>query len=194
MRILLIDNYDSFTYNLAQYLGELGAAVDVRRNDALDLEGARKLNPDAIVLSPGPGHPGNRRDFGVCSDLLLKVSRDVPTLGICLGHQGIAHFYGGKVTRASNIMHGKVSMIEHKGGPLYDGIPSPFLAGRYHSLIVDPLSMPSGLEVTAHTNAGEVMGLRHRSFPIEGVQFHPESVLTPNGKVILANFIHGARR
>ena len=194
MKILLIDNYDSFTYNLAQYLGELGASVDVRRNDAIGLEDARRMDPDAIVLSPGPGHPSNRRDFGICSDLLLHLSSEVPTLGICLGHQGIAHFYGGRVTRAPSVMHGKVSQIEHEGTPLYDGVPSPFQAGRYHSLIVDSAAMPPELEITAKTSAGEVMGLRHRRLPIEGVQFHPESVLTPHGKVILANFLRVTRR
>ena len=194
MRLLLIDNYDSFTYNLAQYLGELSASVEVRRNDSLCLEDARKLDPEAIVLSPGPGHPGNRRDFGVCADLLLHLSPEVPTLGVCLGHQGIAQCYGGRVSRSLSIMHGKTSMVEHMGTPLYDGVPSPFQAGRYHSLIVDPDSMPPRLEVTAITKEGEVMGLRHRDHPIEGVQFHPESVLTPQGKTILANFLRTARR
>jgi anthranilate synthase/aminodeoxychorismate synthase-like glutamine amidotransferase len=190
----LIDNYDSFTYNLAQYLGELGASVDVKRNDALDLEGVRRLDPDAIVLSPGPGHPANRRDFGICTDILLQISPEIPTLGVCLGHQGIAHLYGGKVGRAPRPMHGKASMVQHDGGPLYDGVPSPFQAGRYHSLVVEKDAMPKELIVTASTAEGEVMGLRHRRLPIEGVQFHPESVLTPHGKPLLANFIRSARR
>jgi anthranilate synthase component II len=194
VRVLLIDNYDSFTYNLAQYLGELGASVDVKRNDALDLEGARRLDPDAIVLSPGPGHPANQRDFGICTDILLQISPEIPTLGVCLGHQGIAHLYGGKVGRAPRPMHGKVSMVQHDGGPLYDGVPSPFQAGRYHSLVVERDAMPKELIVTASTAEGEVMGLRHRRLPIEGVQFHPESVLTPHGKTLLANFIRSARR
>lgn len=194
MRLLLIDNYDSFTYNLAQYLGELGATVEVRRNDSIDLDEVRNIDPDAIVLSPGPGHPGNRRDFGICSDILGGVSPFVPTLGVCLGHQGIAQGYGGRVVRAQRIMHGKASMVEHDSSALFDGVPSPFLAGRYHSLIVEACSLPSELKVTAVTKEGEVMGIRHREHPIEGVQFHPESVLTPQGKSILANFLRSARR
>ena len=194
MRLLLIDNYDSFTYNLAQYLGELAATVEVRRNDSIDLDEVRNIDPDAIVLSPGPGHPGNRRDFGICSDILGGVSPFVPTLGVCLGHQGIAQCYGGRVVRAQRIMHGKASMVEHDSSALFDGVPSPFQAGRYHSLIVEACSLPSALKVTAVTKEGEVMGIRHREHPIEGVQFHPESVLTPQGKSILANFLHSARR
>ena len=194
MRLLLIDNYDSFTFNLAQYLGELGATVEVRRNDSIDLDEVRNIGPDAIVLSPGPGHPGNRRDFGICSDILGGVSPFVPTLGVCLGHQGIAQCYGGRVVRAQRIMHGKASMVEHDSSALFDGVPSPFQAGRYHSLIVEACSLPSALKVTAVTKAGEVMGIRHREHPIEGVQFHPESVLTPQGKSILANFLRSARR
>jgi len=194
MRLLLIDNYDSFTYNLAQYLGELGATVEVRRNDSIDLDEVRNIDPDAIVLSPGPGHPGNRRDFGICSDILGGVSPFVPTLGVCLGHQGIAQCYGGRVVRAQRIMHGKASMVEHDSSALFDGVPSPFQAGRYHSLIVEACSLPSALKVTAVTKEGEVMGIRHREHPIEGVQFHPESVLTPQGKSILANFLRSARR
>jgi len=194
MRLLLIDNYDSFTFNLAQYLGELGATVEVRRNDSIDLDEVRNIDPDAIVLSPGPGHPGNRRDFGICSDILGGVSPFVPTLGVCLGHQGIAQCYGGRVVRAQRIMHGKASMVEHDSSALFDGVPSPFQAGRYHSLIVEACSLPSELKVTAVTKEGEVMGIRHREHPIEGVQFHPESVLTPQGKSILANFLRSARR
>jgi len=194
MRLLLIDNYDSFTYNLAQYLGELGATVEVRRNDSIDLDEVRNIDPDAIVLSPGPGHPGNRRDFGICSDILGGVSPFVPTLGVCLGHQGIAQCYGGRVVRAQRIMHGKASMVEHDSSALFDGVPSPFQAGRYHSLIVEACSLPSALKVTAVTKEGEVMGIRHREHPIEGVQFHPESVLTPQGKSILANFLRSVRR
>ena len=194
MRLLLIDNYDSFTYNLAQYLGELGATVEVRRNDSIDLDEVRNIDPDAIVLSPGPGHPGNRRDFGICSDVLMEVSPSVPSLGVCLGHQGIAQCYGGRVVRAQRIMHGKASMVEHDSSALFDGVPSPFQAGRYHSLIVEACSLPSALKVTAVTKEGEVMGIRHREHPIEGVQFHPESVLTPQGKSILANFLRSARR
>jgi len=194
MRLLLIDNYDSFTYNLAQYLGELGATVEVRRNDSIDLDEVRNIDPEAIVLSPGPGHPGNRRDFGICSDVLMEVSPSVPSLGVCLGHQGIAQCYGGRVVRAQRIMHGKASMVEHDSSALFDGVPSPFQAGRYHSLIVEACSLPSALKVTAVTKEGEVMGIRHREHPIEGVQFHPESVLTPQGKSILANFLRSARR
>ncbi|MDD1770595.1 MAG: aminodeoxychorismate/anthranilate synthase component II [Methanomassiliicoccales archaeon] len=194
MKILLIDNYDSFTYNLYQQLGELGADVEVFRNDAIDLEGVRKMDPDALVLSPGPGHPAVPRDFGVCRGLLLELSPVVPTLGVCLGHQGIAHRFGARVVRAERIVHGKASMIHHDGSALFEGLEDPIEVGRYHSLIVDPDSVPSCLKVTARTSAGEIMGLRHTSFPIVGVQFHPESVLTPSGNAMMANFLRGVRR
>lgn len=189
MRLLVVDNYDSFVYNLYQHLGELGGDPLVVRNDALDLAGVEALEPAGIVISPGPGHPGNPRDFGVCREILLRLSPTVPTLGVCLGHQGIAHAYGGQVVRAKRLLHGKTSTIDHDGQGVFEGIPSPLVGGRYHSLIVDPATLPPDLAVTATTEAGEIMGVRHRRFPIEGLQFHPESVLTPHGKAILSNFI-----
>jgi anthranilate synthase/aminodeoxychorismate synthase-like glutamine amidotransferase len=192
MRILLIDNYDSFVYNLKQMMGELGPRIDVVRNDAVDIDGIRRLDPDAIVISPGPGHPGVRRDFGVCAQTLTDISPSVPTLGVCLGHQGIAHCYGGKVMRAVELMHGKTSVIEHDGEGVYSGLDGPLTVGRYHSLVVGQ-DLPGDLKVTARTTDGTVMGIRHRRYPIEGVQFHPESILTPKGKSILANFVSGAR-
>jgi anthranilate synthase/aminodeoxychorismate synthase-like glutamine amidotransferase len=193
MRLLLLDNYDSFVHNLGQYLGELGAEVSVVRNDALDLRGLERLDPDAIVISPGPGHPANPRDFGVCAEVLTTMSKHVPTLGVCLGHQGFAHAYGGKVRHAGTVMHGKASPIHHDGRTIFAGLESPLIAGRYHSLIVDA-HLPPELEVSATTAEGEVMAMRHRHYPIEGVQFHPESVLTPQGKNVLANFLRMSQR
>jgi len=193
MKLLLIDNYDSFVYNLYQCLSELGADVEVVRNDAIDMGGVLGLDPDAIVLSPGPGHPANPRDFGVCAEILMTMSREVPTLGVCLGHQGLAHVYGGKVGPARTVVHGKASRIMHDGRTIFQGLESPLVAGRYHSLIVDA-QLPPQLEVSAITPEGEVMAIRHRSYPIEGVQFHPESVLTPEGKSVLANFLQMCRR
>ncbi|MFA5311770.1 MAG: aminodeoxychorismate/anthranilate synthase component II [Methanomassiliicoccales archaeon] len=191
MRLLLLDNYDSFVYNLKQALGELGMDCTVVRNDAMDLGGIRKLDPDAIVVSPGPGHPLNERDFGICRDVLLEMSPKVPTLGVCLGHQGIAALYGSKITRCDVPVHGKMSQIEHNGEGLFEGLESPMLVGRYHSLVVRELS--PDLEATARTADGEIMAIRHRRYPIHGVQFHPESVLTPKGKDVLANFVRMAR-
>ena len=192
MRILLLDNYDSFVYNLKQYVGELGPTVSVIRNDAIDVAGILRFDPDAVIISPGPGHPAVKRDFGVCAEALMEISPTVPTLGVCLGHQGIAHFYGGSVTRAKEQMHGKTSSIEHDGKGVFAGLDGPLVVGRYHSLIVAQ-DLPECLKVTARTADGTIMGIRHRTYPIEGVQFHPESILTPNGKGILANFIAGAR-
>jgi anthranilate synthase component II len=192
-RILVLDNYDSFTYNLVQYLGELGAELEVRRNDALDLAGVRALRPEGIVISPGPGNPEDPRYFGVCADTLRTLSREVPTLGVCLGLQGFAHVYGGKVVPAPRLMHGKGCRVHHDGQGLLRGLPNPFEAGRYHSLIVDRASLPPDIVVTAWTAEGEVMGARHTRFPIEGVQFHPESILTPQGKDILRNFVQACR-
>jgi anthranilate synthase/aminodeoxychorismate synthase-like glutamine amidotransferase len=191
MRILLLDNYDSFVYNLKQYVGELGPEVTVLRNDAIDMDGIRRFDPDAIMISPGPGHPAVKRDFGVCSEALTDICQEVPTLGVCLGHQGIAHCYGGNVARAAELMHGKTSMIEHDGEGVFAGLDGPLSVGRYHSLVVR--DAPECLKVTARTADGIIMGIRHRKHPIEGVQFHPESILTPQGKSILANFIAGAR-
>lgn len=192
MRLLILDNYDSFVYNLRQGFEELGAECVVARNDALSTEDITRIDPDGIVISPGPGVPSERRDFGICGDVLMTLSHEIPTLGVCLGHQGIAHFYGGSVVKADRLVHGKTSLVDHDGSGLYDGLPDPFLAGRYHSFVVSP-RLPDALRVTATTTDGTVMGIRHRRFPIEGIQFHPESVLTPQGTRILANFMRGLR-
>lgn len=191
MKVLLLDNYDSFVYNLKQYVGELGPEVTVVRNDMVDAEGIRRFDPDAIMISPGPGHPAIKRDFGVCSEALTGICQEVPTLGVCLGHQGIAHCYGGKVAPAPEPMHGKTSAIIHDGEGVFAGLEGPMSVGRYHSLVVK--EAPDCLKVTARTAENIIMGVRHRKHPIEGVQFHPESILTPKGKCILANFIAGAR-
>ncbi len=193
MKILVIDNYDSFVYNLYQLLGELGAEPVVVRNDAISLKGVQAMAPDAIVLSPGPGHPGNARDFGVCADVLREVSPDTPTLGVCLGHQGVGAAYGGKVVHAARLLHGKSSRIRHDGRTIFEGIPNPFVGGRYHSLAIDPASVPADLEVSATADDGEIMAVRHLRHPVEGVQFHPESILTPDGPAILRNFLRRVR-
>ena len=192
--ILVIDNYDSFTFNLVQYLGELGTEVVVHRNDAITAKEAEALAPDAIVISPGPGNPEDPKYFGVCADLLTGLSRTTPTLGVCLGLQGFAHVYGGRVVRAPRILHGKASPVHHDGQTIFRGIPDPFLAARYHSLVVDEATLPTELVKTAWTAEGELMGARHRRHPIEGVQFHPESILTEHGKQLLRNFLETARR
>ncbi len=192
MRLLILDNYDSFVYNLHQGFEDLGAECMVARNDSLSLKDIERLDPDAIVISPGPGRPSYRRDFGICGEVLTTLSREVPTLGVCLGHQGIAHFYGGKVIGADRLVHGKTSLVNHDDGGLYDGLPNPFLAGRYHSFVVSP-DLPQDLQVTATTPEGTIMGIRHRRYPIEGVQFHPESILTPQGSRIMSNFLRGVR-
>ena len=184
--ILMIDNYDSFTYNLVQYLGELGAELEVRRNDAIDVAGVRAMAPQAIVISPGPCTP---KEAGVSVALLREMAGELPILGVCLGHQCVGEAFGGKVVRAGRLMHGKTSPILHDGRNIFAGLPSPFDAMRYHSLLVAADSIPSCLEVSARTAEGEVMGLRHRTFPIEGIQFHPESIGTPEGKRLLANFL-----
>jgi len=183
--IVVIDNYDSFTYNLVQYLGELGAAVRVFRNDGVTLDEIARLEPSHIVISPGPGDPTKG---GISNAVIREFHRTIPILGVCLGHQCIGYVFGGVVTRAPRLMHGKTSAIYHDGRGLFEGVPNPFEAGRYHSLIVkEPL--PDELRVTAFTKEGEVMGLRHKVFPLEGVQFHPESVLTKCGKTLLKNFL-----
>jgi len=194
MKVLIVDNYDSFVYNLYQAIGELGADPSVHRNDGITLEDARRLAPDAIVLSPGPGHPTNARDFGVCADILRDLSVSTPTLGVCLGHQGIATAYGGKVEHATRILHGKTSAVRHDGRTIFEGLPNPMTAGRYHSLAIVRESLPHVLEVSATADDGEVMAVRHRRHPVEGVQFHPESILTPEGPALLRNFLEGARR
>lgn len=190
MNVLVLDNYDSFVYNLSHALEDLGARCKVVRNDDIAAEEVRSLDPDAIIISPGPGVPGDPRDFGVCGEVLRTISRDIPTLGVCLGHQGIAHHYGGRVVRTAAV-HGKTSLVAHDGTGLYEGLPDPFTAGRYHSYVVSDL--PPELEVVSRTVDGAIMGIRHRRYPIEGVQFHPESVLTPLGPRILDNFLREVR-
>ena len=184
--VLLIDNYDSFTYNLVQGLGRLGAQVRVARNDRITQAEAERLRPDRLLLSPGPGSPA---DSGVSLDLIRAFTGRAPILGVCLGHQCIAEAFGGRVVPAPRLMHGKTSSVRHDGKGVFQGLPDPFVAMRYHSLIVDADAMPAELEITARTDAGEVMGLRHRRLPIEGVQFHPESYLTEEGLRILENFL-----
>jgi anthranilate synthase/aminodeoxychorismate synthase-like glutamine amidotransferase len=189
--ILMIDNYDSFTYNLVQYLGQLGAEVAVYRNDAIGLEEIQDLAPEAIFLSPGPCTP---EQAGISVDVVRRFSGTVPILGVCLGHQAIGHAFGAKVVRAGRLMHGKTSPILNDGRTLFKGLPNPFAAGRYHSLLVERESLPPCLEVSAETAEGEVMAVRHREYPVEGIQFHPESILTPQGKRILRNFLGGISR
>ena len=184
--LLLLDNYDSFTYNLAQYFGELGCEVIIKRNDEISLDEIAALAPRHICISPGPCTP---REAGISKDAVLRFGSEIPILGVCLGHQCIADAYGGKIVRASRVMHGKSSMIRHNGGPLFSDLTTPFEAGRYHSLIVERSSFPECLEITAESDDGEIMALRHREFPVQGVQFHPESVLTRNGHKILERFL-----
>jgi para-aminobenzoate synthetase component 2 len=183
-RILVIDNYDSFVFNLVQYLGQLGVDVDVRRNDEVTVEEARAY--DGILLSPGPGTP---EGAGVCMDIVRECAGEIPILGVCLGHQAIAAVYGGVVDRAPELLHGKTSLVEHRGEGVLAGLPEPFTATRYHSLAVRPDSVPDVLEVTGATESGVIMALRHREFAVEGVQFHPESVLTEGGHQLLANWL-----
>ena len=185
-KLLLIDNYDSFTYNLVQAFLVLGAEVDVHRNDAITVGEALAQNHTHLVISPGPGTP---RDAGVSMRMIEVFAGRIPIFGVCLGHQSLVEVFGGKVVRASRLMHGKVSPVAHDGKGVFNGMPEPFQAGRYHSLIAEPSSMPDVLEVTARTAEGEIMGVRHKSLPIEGVQFHPESVLTPEGPVLMGNFL-----
>ena len=189
--IVVIDNYDSFTYNLVQYLGELGAEVDVRRNDTLSVADAAALKPERIMISPGPCTPN---EAGICLDLIKTLGGKLPILGVCLGHQAIGEAYGGEVVRAERVMHGKTSQVRHDGTGIFAGLPSPMEVMRYHSLIVERNSIPESLEITAKTWQDEIMGVRHKSFagtktPVEGVQFHPESILTPMGSEILRNFM-----
>jgi anthranilate synthase/aminodeoxychorismate synthase-like glutamine amidotransferase len=185
MSVLLIDNYDSFTFNLYQALGELGATVNVRYNDQVRAEDLERAT--AIVISPGPGNPDSA---GQTLEIIRGQHGRLPMLGVCLGHQAIGQAFGGKVIRAPRLMHGKTSRIYHDGRGLYEGLPNPFEVGRYHSLIVDEASLPAELEITSYTNEGEIMGVRHRELPIEGVQFHPESILTPQGPRLLQNFLN----
>lgn len=184
--ILMIDNYDSFTFNIVQYLGQMGEDVQVYRNDKITLDAIRRLKPQAIFLSPGPCTP---IEAGITVDVIREFYTSIPLMGICLGHQSIGFAFGGEVSRAARIMHGKVSPVRHDGKTIFAGLPNPFTAGRYHSLLVRPENLPDCLEVSAETEEGEIMGLRHKEYPVEGIQFHPESVLTPQGKRILRNFL-----
>ncbi len=184
--ILMIDNYDSFTFNLVQYLGEMGEDIKVYRNDKVSVEEIAQMSPEHIVISPGPCTPN---EAGISLELIEKLGGKIPILGVCLGHQAIGQAYGGKVIRAQNLMHGKTSKIHHDGKTIYEGIPSPFTATRYHSLIVEKETLPDCLEITAWTEQGEIMGLRHKELLVEGVQFHPESILTEHGKKLLRNFL-----
>lgn len=184
--LLVIDNYDSFTYNLVQYFGELGADPVVKRNDVITPEEVEKLRPGRIVISPGPGTPA---DAGISMEVIRRMGTTTPILGVCLGHQCLAEVFGGKVVRAERLMHGKTSPIRHQGKGVFAGLPNPFEATRYHSLLVEKSSVPACLEITADTAEGEIMGLQHREFPIHGVQFHPESILSREGKDLLRNFL-----
>jgi para-aminobenzoate synthetase component 2 len=184
--ILVIDNYDSFTYNLVQYLGELGATVEVHRNDRIQASAVIARKPEAVLISPGPGNPD---EAGITLELLTQHAGAVPMLGVCLGHQAIGQAFGGRVVRAEHLMHGRTSPIHHAGTGVFAGLPTPFTATRYHSLIVERTSLSADLEITAWTEQGEIMGLRHKHLPIEGVQFHPESFLTEHGHALLENFL-----
>jgi para-aminobenzoate synthetase component 2 len=189
--ILVVDNYDSFVYNLVQYLGELGARTVVWRNDAAGVEEVRRLDPEGVLISPGPGHP---RDAGLSVDVVRELGAELPVLGVCLGLQVIGHVHGGRVVRAPELVHGKTSAIHHRGAGVLAGLPSPFDATRYHSLVVERDGLPAELEVTGETDAGLIMALRHRHRPLEGVQFHPESVLTSCGHQLLANWLGTLRQ
>jgi anthranilate synthase/aminodeoxychorismate synthase-like glutamine amidotransferase len=184
--ILVLDNYDSFTYNLVQYLGELGAKLEVRRNDQLSVEEVEELAPERVVISPGPCTP---KEAGISVSLIQRLAGKIPILGVCLGHQSIGEAFGGNVIRAPYLMHGKTSTIHHDGKTIFNGLPQDFTATRYHSLIVERDSLPAELEISAQTNDGLIMGLRHKQHPVEGVQFHPESILTDTGKTLLRNFL-----
>ena len=184
--ILLLDNYDSFTYNLAQYLGELGCRVEVHRNDRISVEQIAQRKPERIVISPGPCTP---QEAGICVELIQKLAGKIPILGVCLGHQAIGAAFGGKIIRAPKLFHGKTSQIRHDGSGVFRGLPNPFTATRYHSLIVERKSLPAELQVTAETDDDIIMGMRHRQYLLMGVQFHPESVLTESGKQLLKNFL-----
>ena len=189
MKTIILDNYDSFTFNLFQYVGELDERPLVVRNDKLSLAELARREPDRIIISPGPGRPEDARYFGICRQVILELGPRVPVLGVCLGHQGIIHAFGGRVVQASQVMHGKASYVFHNGDPMFAGVPRAFEAMRYHSLVGDPQSMPECLEVTAKTWDEVVMAVRHREHPIYGIQFHPESIGTPDGKTLLRNFL-----
>jgi len=192
LKVLVIDNYDSFVYNLVQYIGELGAEIIVYRNDQVTLAQIKRLKPDKIILSPGPGTPEEERYFGVCTAILQDISREVPTLGVCLGHQGIINAFGGKIVSAKKLMHGKTCRIKHDEKGIFKGVRNPFTATRYHSLAGDKFSIPSCLQVSALAiDDSEIMGVRHVEYPIDGVQFHPESILCEDGKLVMQNFLEG---
>ena len=194
MKFLIIDNYDSFVYNIAQYLGELGVDCEVIRNDKITIDEIKQKKYDGIIISPGPGTPDDKKYFGVCSDVIRDVGSSIPILGVCLGHQGIISSFGGKVTNAGCVRHGKTSPVRHTNSELFKGVKNPFRATRYHSLVGDKTIIPEILEVTATAeDDGEVMAIRHKEYLIEGVQFHPESIMTEDGKKILANFIRQVR-
>ena len=186
--LLMIDNYDSFTYNLVQYLGELGEEVMVIRNDETTVEAARQLNPAGIIISPGPCTPD---EAGISVDLIKQLSEIIPILGVCLGHQSIGQAFGGRIVRAEKVMHGKTSLVFHDGKGIFQGVPDPFVATRYHSLVIERSSIPDCLEISAWTEDNEIMGVRHRTLSVEGVQFHPESILSEHGHLLLGNFLHG---
>ncbi|KAF6247462.1 aminodeoxychorismate/anthranilate synthase component II [Nitrosopumilus sp. b3] len=191
MKFLIIDNYDSFVYNIAQYLGELGVESTVIRNDKITLEQIKQNNYDGIIISPGPGTPEDKKYFGICSDVIKEIGPTTPILGVCLGHQGIIHAFGGKVTNAGCVRHGKTSPVKHTNSELFQNVKNPFRATRYHSLVGDKTIIPDTLQVTATANDdGEVMGISHKKYLIQGVQFHPESIMTEDGKKILENFIN----
>lgn len=190
MKFLIIDNYDSFVYNLAQYLGELGVDCDVIRNDKITIEEIKKRNYDAIIISPGPGTPDDKKYFGICSNVIKELGPTKPILGVCLGHQGIISAFGGQVTNAGCVRHGKTSKVQYKKDSLFEGVKNPFRATRYHSLVGDKTIIPDSLEVIATaTDDGEIMAIKHKDYLIQGVQFHPESIMTEDGKIILNNFI-----
>jgi len=184
--ILIIDNYDSFTYNLYQYVGEMNNKIFVIRNDEVSVKDIEKLNPEKIILSPGPGRPENA---GICVDVIKSLGDKIPILGICLGHQAIGYAYGAKIVKANKIMHGKTSLVFHKGEEIFKDIKNPIVAMRYHSLVIDRQTLPRDLEITAYTEEGVIMGVRHKMYPVYGLQFHPESILTEQGKEILRNFL-----
>jgi anthranilate synthase component 2 len=196
MKILIIDNYDSFVYNIAQVMGVLNATPFVERNNKITLKDILKMDPDAIVISPGPGHPKFKRDFGICNNVITQLGPKIPILGICLGHQGIVHAFGGKVKRALKIKHGKTSTIEYySNSRLFENVINPFTATRYHSLVADKESLPSCLKITSQSlDDAEIMGIKHEKYLIEGIQFHPESILTGEGKKILLNFIGNVKK
>jgi anthranilate synthase component 2 len=195
MKVLIIDNYDSFVYNIAHLLGEFKVVPTVVRNDKITLQQIQRMNPDAIIISPGPGHPADRKYFGICTDIITDLGTKIPILGVCLGHQGIVNAFGGDVVNAKIVRHGKTSNIEYRSDKLFESLSNPFKATRYHSLVANPKKIPECLEVIAHSlDDGEVMAVRHKQYLIEGVQFHPESVLTREGPKLLRNFVSLVKR